>query len=243
MNVLISKLGDDEFQNSIIKSFNQNSKFKIQNFNVYSNIMFFQPSKQVNNFSSKGFTMIEIVTSVFLISAGIIGTFTVVQKVLNFTTINASRFTAAYLVQEGIEIVKNIKDTNVIRIWEGGMPPPSWDDYIFCCEPWPHNCVFPPCECGDASEQDYCEADYQFINPYLYDYNDTFLRIDGGFYKYSMGGVKTKFKRKIYVKRPVDIGGTDIDESEMIIVKVIVEWNQKGNSYQVEAQENLYNWY
>lgn len=189
--------------------------------------------------SNKGFTMIEIITAIFLISAGVIGTFTVVQKVLNYTTINASRFTAAYLVQEGIEIVKNIKDTNVVRIYDGtAMPPASWDDHIFCCEPWPHNCVTPPCECD-------CEADYQFVNPWLYDDSDTFLKIQGGFYKYSVAGAKTKFKRKIYVERPADIDNPliDIDESDMIIVKVIVEWEQKGIPYSIEAQENLYNWY
>ena len=69
------------------------------------------------------------------------------------------------------------------------------------------------------------------------------MKIRGGFYKYSGSGTQTKFKRKIYVKRIKDIGGTEIDESDKITVKVIVEWNQKGKAYQVQAQEDLYNWY
>ncbi len=200
--------------------------------------MFSHSLKQIKN-SNNGFTLIEIITAIFIISAGTMGTFTIVQKVLNYTTINVSRFAAAYLVQEGVEIVKNIKDTNVIRMWDDdgtAFPTPVWDDHIFCCETMPYNCVTPPCECD-------CEADYQFINPWLEDYSDTFLKIQGGFYKYSVGGTTTKFKRKISVKREKDNVGTEIDESDKIIVKVIVEWSQKGQTYQVQAQEDLYNWF
>lgn len=110
-----------------------------------------------------------------IITTGVVGAFGLVQKVVSFTSISSFRLTAAYLAQEGIEIVKNIRDTNWL---EGAV----WDDGLTGCDISP-----------------FCEADY--TNTQSLDFSSgRFLEIHQGFYKYAVGvGTETSFKRKIII--------------------------------------------
>jgi len=127
-----------------------------------------------------GFTLIEVLIAIFLITTGVIGAFTLIQQVISSISVSSSKLTAAYLAQEGIEIVRNIRDTN----WLEQREPPilEWDEGL---------------DVGDW------EADYETQNltqPYTGD--GDFLNIDAnGFYSYSLG-IPTKFKRKISIEKP-----------------------------------------
>jgi len=69
------------------------------------------------------FTLIEVVVAIFLITVGIGGSFHLVNSLMDFSSISSSRLQAAYLAQEGIELVRNIRDSN----WLAGDP---WDQEI-----------------------------------------------------------------------------------------------------------------
>ena len=118
----------------------------------------------------KGFTLLEVIVAIFLITVGIGGAYALISQTISSTTISSQKLIASYLVQEGIEIVRNIRDTNRL---EGA----SWDDGL---------------SSGDW------EADYKtqnLIQPYV----GNFLNIDSdGFYSYSSGS-PTIFKRKINI--------------------------------------------
>ena len=73
--------------------------------------------------NNKGLTLIELVIAIFVISIGVVGTFGVLQKIVVSTSLSSSKLVAAYLAQEGIEIVRNIRDTN----WVEGE---AWDNDI-----------------------------------------------------------------------------------------------------------------
>jgi len=77
-----------------------------------------------------GFTILEVMVAIFVITVGVISVFNVVQNVTMFSRVNSSRLTATYLAQEGIELVRNQRDTNWL------LEPGSWNDNI------------PPAECG-----------------------------------------------------------------------------------------------
>ena len=168
--------------------------------------------RPVNN---KGFSLLELIITIFVVSVGILGTHSVVSYTLSAIGLSASRLTAAYLAQEGIEIVRNIRDTNWI---EGGFV--VWDSGL--------------------SEGSY-EADYQSDDlvpcsfPCDFNSNLRLLQIEGGFYRYSATGIDTSFKRKIII--------TDAGLPDFLTVTVSVEWEHKGKLQQpVTVQENLYNW-
>ena len=123
---------------------------------------------------SPGFTLMEVLVAIFLITAGVLGAMAVVNQTTTFIQGTSSRLVAAYLAQEGIEIVRNIRDSNFLKIHKEGEG--NWDDGLTGC-------------LGG------CEADY---NDLALISADRYLKIDAGFYNYN-SGLDTPFKRKITI--------------------------------------------
>jgi len=124
----------------------------------------------------RGFTLLEVILAIFVIMVGIAGTLGIIQQGISYTQLSSSRLAANYLAQEGIEIVRNIRDANWLKMstWSDGIPSGDW------------------------------EADYKTQN-LTRSYAGTPLNIDSnGFYSY-FSGSPTKFKRKITVAKDTDI--------------------------------------
>jgi len=165
----------------------------------------------------KSFTLIEAIVAIFLITVGIVGTYSLITQTISSATFSSNKLIASYLAQEGIEIVRNIRDTNWLKqitdpaiLWDDGIPLGSW------------------------------EADYTTQN-FINFYNGEFLKINGGFYNYT-SGTDTKFKRNITIFDKTDLSSPPDEIFDMFKVSVLVEWQEKGKTYQVATQENLYNW-
>lgn len=75
-------------------------------------------------FNNKGFTLVEVVVAISILTIGILGIFRVVQDITFSSQINSSKLTAAYLAQERIEQVKNKRDSNwlVGNSWDSNLP-------------------------------------------------------------------------------------------------------------------------
>lgn len=130
----------------------------------------------------RGFTLLEIIIAIFVLTIGIIGVFSVLPQMLSYTAFSSSQLIAAYLSQEGIEIVRNIRDTNWLT------PGNSWNTGL---------------DQGDY-EADYNDPDLTSCSsPCDYNHNLRFVKLDGGFYNYDTGG-DTKFKRKITITPEAD---------------------------------------
>lgn len=79
-----------------------------------------------NNIKTKGFTLLEVLVAVFVLTIGVLGAFTVVQNITFYSQMISSKLTATYLVQEGIELVRNRRDSN----WLARVP---WDQGLTGC--------------------------------------------------------------------------------------------------------------
>lgn len=79
--------------------------------------------------NSKGFTLIEAVLATFFLTIGVLGVFGVIQIITSFTSGISSKLQAIYLVQEGIENVRNIRDSNWLGQRDGAAL--LWDNGIF----------------------------------------------------------------------------------------------------------------
>lgn len=163
---------------------------------------------------SSGFTLLEVSIATFILTLGIIGSFILIQEVFISSVLLPPKIVATYLAQEGIEIVRNIRDTNWVEKTS------SWDEGL---------------DNGDY-ELDY--EDTELSLPSVYSYKELhFLYFDNGFYKYSISGEKTEFKRKIILSK-------NLENPDILGVSAEVYWEEKGEVQgPVRIEENLYRWH
>ncbi len=166
-----------------------------------------------------GFTLIEMIIATFIMVVGIVGVMSLIQRVIFSSSISSSRLIAAYLAQEGAEIVRNVRDTNWL---EARTAVNSWDEGLTVCG-------------GTGFIADYSHSyGPNQIDPSFSCYSGQYLNIDAnGFYSYS-SGVPMKFKRKILITQ-----GSNPDIRNVLIE---ISWTDKGASYFLSVHEDLYNW-
>ena len=160
----------------------------------------------------RAFTLIEVLVAALVITLGASASFALAQRTLSFTADAAFRFEASYLAQEGMEIARNIRDANFLKIHKGQGG--AWTDGLT--------------ESGCSGG---CQADYTQNS--LGAYQDTFLKFSNGRYSYEEAGTDSLYKRKITVTQQ----GGDVLE-----VEVEVTWQERGRSHSVKAAGELYNW-
>jgi prepilin-type N-terminal cleavage/methylation domain-containing protein len=193
---------------------------------------------------NKGFTIIELIISIFILAVSTVGVYSAFSIMNILTADAADRLTATYLAQEGMEIVRNIRDTNWLNAGAGA----TWLDGLSACA-------------------NGCEADYttgttaQFPYPMTNTTGDFLYINSNGFYNYATSGTKTRFQRKIIVAPIPDAKG---DSSYIVKVTVQVSWSKKAtvlsdaipagatdlldptkcnSSNCITAEGALYNWY
>lgn len=125
---------------------------------------------------NRGFTLIETLFAAFVLIVGFVAVMSLIHRATASTQLASSRLTAAYLAQEGIEIVRNIRDSNWLA--QGQNPTLSWDQNLGVGD-W------------EADFDDFALTFYQARN----------LRVNGGFYNYA-SGQDTKFRRRINIAKP-----------------------------------------
>lgn len=124
---------------------------------------------------NKAFTLIEVVLALFLFTVAMAGIFALVLQITTYTSFSFSQLTAAYLGQEGIEITRNIRDSNWLNQREDLDH--AWNSGLTC---------------------GVCEGDFQSGFLTALQGEGRFLNFQQGFYSYA-NGAPTKFKRKINI--------------------------------------------
>jgi prepilin-type N-terminal cleavage/methylation domain-containing protein len=211
----------------------------------------------------KGFTIIELIISIFILSIAIVGTFSAFLIMTILTSETADRLTATYLAQDGIEIVRNIRDNNWLKM-KAGVSGTNWTTGLYNA-----NGIDCSCSISDCRTKG-CEADYTTgtgvsgawpMSPWA---GGHYLNINtNGFYYYNiLNPSQTKFERRIIITPITDIDGvSDPDMSNAThvhIVKVIVQvtWKIKANILYttsdagvcgfhncITTEVTLYDWY
>ncbi|MFA5249271.1 MAG: prepilin-type N-terminal cleavage/methylation domain-containing protein [Candidatus Paceibacterota bacterium] len=134
---------------------------------------------------NSGFTLLEMILAIAIISVGVLGVHNGMAFAIENTKKAREYFMGAYLAQEGVEIVKNIRDNNWVR--DAG-------------DPWNQGLTF--CASG-------CEGDYS-TNTLTAWASGRNLKIDSsGFYNYD-NGTSTVYKRKITVTQDANPDIMDI---------------------------------
>ena len=79
---------------------------------------------------SAGFTILELLVSITVVTIGVLGAYSVAQQMFVSSFSTAHHLTAAYLAKEGIEIVRNARDTNWVEDndnWRDGISSSNWE--------------------------------------------------------------------------------------------------------------------
>ncbi|NIA04258.1 MAG: hypothetical protein GWP09_02805 [Nitrospiraceae bacterium] len=167
-----------------------------------------------------GFTLIETIGAISILLIGIIGTYAMVRQSLSSSIFSRSHLIASYLGQEGVAIVRNIRDTN----WLQGN---NYDDGLADGD---YEADYTNSSLGSSLA---CSPICTYTDPSL-----SFLKLDNGFYDYN-SGTQTIFKRKISLEHIYDA-----DSNPCLKVTITVYWKNRGERvHQISVQENLYDWY
>lgn len=134
----------------------------------------------------KGFTIIEVLVAMVILTVGAGGAFTLLSRTISFTSAVNGRLVATYLAQEGIEVVRNIRDTNWLEgeALNEGILDGDW-------------------------KVDYTTT--ELVNPY----DGEFLKLSGGIYQYG-AGEDTTFQRNITITNITDGISIDVAVTWMI---------------------------
>ncbi len=217
--------------------------------------------KQATNF---GFTILELLLALSVLSVGIMAAFTLSISNLQTAKNNYQRILAVNLAREGIEIVRNIRDTNWLKI----------DKNVADCDNFAGNGI-EACTWDFGLDREYSAVDY--LSPYLlmthggvdtveecYADDDCALKIDNNMYVNGQNGSMSNMARLVHLQAicfdydqdaymsyeegssyvSLDLVCDDLDYEIMVGLRVTAEvyWISNGQPHTVELVEDLYNW-
>ena len=180
--------------------------------------------RKINKLSD-GFTLVETLVAISIFTVSIMALMSVLAQGTADTRYAKQKIVATYLAQEGIEYIRNMRDTYVL------YPATSNDWNKF-------NAKLTPCnsgnECGFDSSK--LVTDNAFI--FKCSSGDCKLYIDNGSYNTSVG-TDSGFVRKIEANPILNNEGTIIDGIKFFVT---VSWTQGSGNKSIVFSESLFNW-
>lgn len=72
---------------------------------------------------NNGYILIESIIAITIVVVGLLGIFSLLSRSLSLNRVVSDRFVAAYVAAEGIELVKNMIDNNILagKPWNAGL--------------------------------------------------------------------------------------------------------------------------
>ncbi|MGD0977047.1 MAG: hypothetical protein ABR875_02025 [Minisyncoccia bacterium] len=158
--------------------------------------------------------MVEIIVTIFILGLALAAIYGILSVDMASATASKNNYTASMLAQEGVELVRNFRDSDWLAGREfgslGGLGGPVGDG-TFAVE-WDGTTLLPA----------------EFADEYL-------EKDSNGVFSYDGGG-DTLFKRAITIDETTDPGVE-------IIVRVDVTWTERGLDKKLSAEDHLFNWY
>lgn len=173
-----------------------------------------------NNAGNKGQSLIEVLIIVVLITAVISGSIGFLVQSYVITQLVAEQTTATYLSTEGIELVKNLLDSDYCeensKAWGDSANDSNSDGYEI---DWGSSKLTPVS-----------------ISPRKLSY--VYYPERGGYrYEYTLGNVESPYSRVIKIEKfPMGSSANEIK------VKSTVEWQSRRGDLKVELESNFYDW-
>ena len=159
-----------------------------------------------------GFSVLEVVMALFIVTIGVLGVASLALQNLQVQYINKNVLIAAQLAQEGLELVKNVRDQNWLILGN------SWDQ--------------------DLVNDGTYAIDYQgrsSINSVVNLISEAGARLyldSNGFYTHTVTATSTNFSRLITVAQ----------QANYLDINCTVRLAERGQSHDYVAKIYLYDW-
>jgi type II secretory pathway pseudopilin PulG len=173
-----------------------------------------------------GFTVLESIVAILVLSLSISGVFSAVRQSLSQATIAKDEVRAFYLAQEAVEIIRSQRDanrlesiaTNNVVPWLKGIADVPSD----------------PCFFGKVCRIDVVGTGGTFFHPCGYGWDSCEeIRQDSSTNIYAYSGNLTGLKREIQIEQV---------NSDEVIITVRVSWKKGLLTYEFKAKTHLFNW-
>lgn len=166
----------------------------------------------------KGLTLVEALVTLLVLSMGIIPSVAVLSFSTRISSLIKNNLIAANLAQEGVEIVRSVRDKN----WFANGNPP-WDRHLH--------------DCGGANNDCDREVQWDTGGPLLNLVSNPPLQFNSATGRYSYdGGIDTIFRRSVKITKTADPCGCEL------IVMSTVDWTQYGRTRTQNVEAHLFNW-
>ncbi len=188
------------------------------------------------NIKKYGFTLVESLVAISILSMSIAATFTAVQNSLQNSSIAKDQTTAFYLAQEAVEFIKNKRDENAlislnesptVTRWLTGISDVPNDDCWFGVGVGAigrKTCIVDVTAALPADTIQACSGDFGTCPFLLKGPNDLFGH---------QSGTPTIFRREIQLRNVVD--GREVE------IKVRMSWTSRWGTKSFEITENIFN--
>ena len=160
-----------------------------------------------------GFSLIEILAVLFVVSTSLLGVVSLITQNIQVQSINRNNLIASSLAQEGVELIRQVRDSN-----------------------WRKNLPFDTDLAAGSYRIDYTQDKPIAINSVT----DANIYLQSGFYINSSGGgpnlTPTVFSRQIFLDKPIGYAGSPLQ------VRTLISWTDRNHPYNYELRALLFDW-
>src|SRR3989344_1335023 len=184
---------------------------------------------------ARGFTLIETLIAVLILTTAIAGPLTIASKGLTATLVAKDQISAFYLAQDAVEYVHFLRDSACLAAGPqpGGCPAAAWLSSLTACtsadgskscyfDSLEHNPALPAPRVGSCDTMRY----------------DTITNS----FNYNVSGTLTpqRYVRTVTIKNDSTGAQTRVDEA---ILTVTIDWSDMGGiTHTAVVRENLFRW-
>lgn len=171
--------------------------------------------KSAGDKARAGQALVEVMVAVAILTVGLLGIVGLLSRALALNRVVADNYVATYLAAEGIEVTKNIIDSNLLQ----GM---TWNT---------GNGVS---NCGGSGGIGGCEVELDSLT--LRPYTGQPLDFDSNthLYDYSGSALPTSFRRRIVI--------TLVNQNELQVESTVTWITRGGGTSEIVLEDHFYNW-
>jgi prepilin-type N-terminal cleavage/methylation domain-containing protein len=186
---------------------------------------------------NSGFTLLETMVALTVILAAVVGPVSLITRGLLSFSISKNKVIAANLAQEGIELVRLVRENNIAcdvlngpAVWQWNRDPEGGT--IRRLKAGVDIGSFASVACGGATLR-IPKLSASCSGPLSFG--------DDGTYGYRSGPA-TSFRRCVDIRVPPDGRDADIPAGDQMDVISTVTWQERGGERSMVLRERLYNW-